>query len=451
MHEFDLNVQPEECTQESNENVHQEGYAQESGENMELEGYAHENVQPQENARKNKVVTNEERRAIFEALLARAKNGYLMGGNVKKEVSVPLRTVQRIWKTGKSCIDEGRLVDVGSAKSKCGRKKINLDVSTLQDIPISSRTTIAEVATHFGVSKSKVHSMKRNGTIKRVSNSIKPYLTEKNKKDRLKWCLSMLDPVSVPHEPMFKDMFDHIVIDEKWFFITRKTERYYSTPGEVEPTRTTKNKNYIPKIQILTALGRPRFDSDDNCTFDGKIGCWPFVTFEPAKRSSVNRPAGTIEMKPIESITKDVMRSFMIEKVLPAIRAKWPLEDANKPIYIQQDNAKPHVSPNDGLFCEAAKQGGFDIRLTCQPANSPDLNVLDLGFFNSLQSIQYKTSSKTTEELVAAVNTVILFYHLFYHSFFYVQYLTSFTTCFSMSVSTMCSRVLCPNTLILWI
>lgn len=73
MHEFDLNVQPEECTQESNENVHQEGYAQESGENMELEGYAHENVQPQENARKNKVVTNEERRAIFEALLARAK------------------------------------------------------------------------------------------------------------------------------------------------------------------------------------------------------------------------------------------------------------------------------------------------------------------------------------------------------------------------------------------
>lgn len=220
----------------------------------------------------------------------------------------------------------------------------------------------------------------------------------------------MLDPVSVPHEPMFKDMFDHVVIDEKWFFITRKTERYYSTPGEVEPTRTTKNKNYIPKIQILTALGRPRFDSDDNCTFDGKIGCWPFVTFEPAKRSSVNRPAGTIEMKPIESITKDVMRSFMIEKVLPAIRAKWPLEDANKPIYIQQDNAKPHVSPNDGLFCEAAKQGGFDIRLTCQPANSPDLNVLDLGFFNSLQSIQYKTSSKTTEELVAAVNTAFVDY-----------------------------------------
>jgi hypothetical protein len=46
MHEIDLNVQPEEYTQASNENVRKEGYAQESGENMELEGYAQENVQP---------------------------------------------------------------------------------------------------------------------------------------------------------------------------------------------------------------------------------------------------------------------------------------------------------------------------------------------------------------------------------------------------------------------
>jgi hypothetical protein len=57
--------------------------------------------------------------------------------------------------------------------------------------------------------------MKRDGTIKHVSNSIKLYLTEKKKKEWLKWCLLMIDPVSVPHEPMFKDMFDHVVIDEK--------------------------------------------------------------------------------------------------------------------------------------------------------------------------------------------------------------------------------------------
>lgn len=282
-----------------------------------------------------------------------------------------------------------------------------VDVSKLQDIALSNRTTIEDVAKHLGVSKAKVQRMKKEGLIKRVSNSIKPYLTDKNKKDRLRWCLSMLDPRSVPNDPVFKGLFDYVFIDEKWFYITKKTLRYYTVPGEEHPTRTCKNKNYIPKIQILTVLARPRFDPDGTCTFDGKIGCFPFVTYEPAKRSSVNRPAGIIEMKPIQSIKKDTIREFMIEKVLPAIRAKWPLEDANKPIYIQQDNAKPHLSPLDRQFCEAAQQGGFDMRLVCQPANSPDFNVLDLGFFNSIQSIQYKTSAKTTEDLVDAVNLVI--------------------------------------------
>jgi hypothetical protein len=85
-------------------------------------------------------VTYEEWRAIFEALLARTKMDILWVVMTKKEVSVqflvPLRTVQRIWKIGNCCMDEGLLVDVGSAKSKCGCKKINLDVSTLQDTPI---------------------------------------------------------------------------------------------------------------------------------------------------------------------------------------------------------------------------------------------------------------------------------------------------------------------------
>jgi hypothetical protein len=33
-----------------------------------------------------------------------------------------------------------------------------------------------------------------------------------------------------------------------------------------------------------------------------------------------------MEVKPINSITRDVIREFMIEKVLPGIRAKWPHE-----------------------------------------------------------------------------------------------------------------------------
>ena len=73
----------------------------------------------------------------------------------------------------------------------------------------------------------------------------------------------------------------------------------------------------------------------------------------------------------------------MVNNVLPAIRAKWPREDVNKPIFIQQDNGPSYLKLEDPIFCKAAKQEGFDIRLICQPPNSLDFNTLDLGFFSS--------------------------------------------------------------------
>ena len=38
-----------------------------------------------------------------------------------------------------------------------------------------------------------------------------------------------------------------------------------------------------------------------------------------------------------------------------------------------------------------------------QLANSPNLNVLDLEFFNTVQSLQHKESPKTMDELINAV------------------------------------------------
>ena len=72
------------------------------------------------------------------------------------------------------------------------------------------------------------------------------------------------------------------------------------------------------------------------------------------------------------------MRSYLISKVLDAIVRKWPRENAGKTIWIQQDNAPSHVPVNDEEFAVVVAQTGLDIRLINQPANSPDLNVLDL-------------------------------------------------------------------------
>ncbi|KAM3301964.1 hypothetical protein P3S67_016466 [Capsicum chacoense] len=153
---------------------------------------------------------------------------------------------------------------------------------------------------------------------------------------------------------------------------------------------------------FIAAVARPRFDENVIVLFSGKIGIFSFVVKEPAQRNSKNRTAGTMETKPIQSVTKDITRACWIDKVLPAIRAKWPASDSNNPIFLQQDNARPHIG-NDFKFIEAARQDGFDIRLCFQPSNSPDLNVLDLGFFGAIQNFQYHKSPKNVDELVEAV------------------------------------------------
>ncbi|XP_013614504.1 PREDICTED: uncharacterized protein LOC106324511 [Brassica oleracea var. oleracea] len=150
-------------------------------------------------------------------------------------------------------------------------------------------------------------------------------------------------------------------------------------------------------------MARPRFDEEGNETFSGKIGVFPFVTLQPAIRRSKNRDAGTLELKASNSVKREDIRACLIEKVIPVIHEKWPAEDQGKTIFIQQDNARTHVGSGDKQFQEAACKNGFNIRLMCQPANSPDLNILDLGFFAAIQSLQYQTCPKTVEDLVHAV------------------------------------------------
>jgi hypothetical protein len=126
------------------------------------------------------------------------------------------------------------------------------------------------------------------------------------------------------------------------------------------------------------------------------------VRQEPAKRDSKYRDKGTLITKSI-NVTREVSRSYLITKVLPAIVAKWPREARGETIWIQQDNARTHIDPNDETFCHAVRQTGLDIRIFNQPPNSPDLNILDLGFFASLQSKTYLTTSKNMDELIQNV------------------------------------------------
>ncbi|XP_057785999.1 uncharacterized protein LOC131003512 [Salvia miltiorrhiza] len=150
------------------------------------------------------------------------------------------------------------------------------------------------------------------------------------------------------------------------------------------------------------AVCRPLFAQDGSVLFDGKIGIFPYTEMVAAKRSSKNRVAGTLEQKSIESITKDVVREGFIKQLVPAIKAKWP-SFYSKDIFIQQDNARPHIRNDDLEFREVASSDGFNINIIHQPPNSPDTNINDLGWFRAIQSLQQETACFNVDDLVKAV------------------------------------------------
>ncbi|KAL7124878.1 hypothetical protein ABFS83_14G078100 [Erythranthe nasuta] len=293
--------------------------------------------------RKVKHLNNAERRAIYNVLQHKSINGSLKKGVTKivaSQFSVSIRTVQRIWRqSGKGAHD-----DVSHKKTRnCGRKRIEINMDQFCGIPLHRRTTLESLACSLNMAKSTLFRRLKSRELRRHSNAIKPFLTEEYKRSRLQFCLSMLEGDSIHHDPIFRGMYNIIHIDEKWFQLTKKSEHYYLLPEEEDPIRTCKSKNFIGKVMFLVAIARPRFDEQGNETFSGKIGVFPLVTREPAKRNSVNRVVGTLETKPIASVKRDVIRSFLIEKVIPTIKEKWPREDSRYPIFIQQDNARTHI------------------------------------------------------------------------------------------------------------
>ena len=60
-------------------------------------------------------------------------------------------------------------------------------------------------------------------------------------------------------------------------------------------------------------------------------------------------------------VKRENVKEFLIPKVLPGIKKKWPGGNVEV-IFIQQDNARTHV---DFMDTEFAQEYDFDIRLVC--------------------------------------------------------------------------------------
>ncbi|KAH6759862.1 hypothetical protein C2S51_016811 [Perilla frutescens var. frutescens] len=282
------------------------------------------------------------------------------------------------------------------------KKRVTLDLDRVSRLPLKQRSSIRTLAKAIDCKKSTVGRWIKQGLIRTHTSAIRPDLTASNKLLMLRFTLEALELDMNANMLTFKSMYNTVHIDEKWFYMKKETHRFYLTPEEAEPHRSCKSKKFISKIMFMCAVSRPLLAVDGSVLFDGKIGVFPFTHKVPAKIESKNRSRGTLETKPIESITQEVIRDCLINQVLPAIKLKWYVE-ASKVIYIQQDNAKPYIKDSDINFREASQSDGFVFTLIQQPPNSPDLNVNDLGWFRSIQSLQTEMETNNVDKLVNAV------------------------------------------------
>ena len=68
-------------------------------------------------------------------------------------------------------------------------------------------------------------------------------------------------------------------------------------------------------------------------------------------------------------------------------------------------NSPSHFKGDVIDWYNEVKKEGMDIEINNQPSQSHDLNVIDLGYFNSIQSLQKRISFEKVDELIEAVNT----------------------------------------------
>jgi hypothetical protein len=317
--------------------------------------------------------------------------------------------------------------DLKRKKQNCGRKtKLTPDIvgfieSIAQDYANSGRymsdralqTDLEQLGHTFALRTVQQFLKKLKSTITKVW--VKPHLTEEQKQKRLRWVLDKADRSHGLDRTQYKNGENTVHVDESWFYLQDVSSKMKILPNTILPNNPTcKHKSHILKIMFVVAMARPQ-RRPDGTWFDGKIGMWPCVETSPASRSSKNRPVGTIETHP-KSLDSKYYLNIMTREggVIDKVKEKlfWRKDAA---IYIQHDGAKPHNGcGNLEFFRQFGVQDGWNIIVVTQPPQSPDLNILDLGFFNSLKKrvSSLKFQATTINMLISKVESAFDEYDL---------------------------------------
>ncbi|KAK1943474.1 hypothetical protein P3T76_004870 [Phytophthora citrophthora] len=325
-------------------------------------------------------------------------------------------TVSRIWNQMKTAMDAGASADVvmkqalSKKRGNCGRKKKDYSAALekVKQLPLNQRGSLRALSTAVGVPRTTLFRLLKDDTDSNptdtadcehqettsnepkttIANAIKPALSDKNKRDRLRFCFSKMQPNGV-----FDDMYNVVHINTKWCLLPS--------------SRNTKKT----KVMFLVAVARPHWDNERQQQFDGKLGVWPFVEADPEVSvlpwDQAASHAGRA-IRALETITKKEIQTMVTNYVIPAIKMKMPRAQHNRPLFIQIDNPQVRLTADDHLVAEHGRADGWDIRVQHQPAYSPELVVLTHNFMKTIypevMQVRNATMQLTPiEELIATV------------------------------------------------
>jgi hypothetical protein len=413
-------------------------------EKLKMGGLVH-NTKMSVKERHYKELTLSDRKALFASLYVTCKDGKIEHGQKVRtalKFEVAPKTVSRVWEDICSVMEshlvehmelerlhlfEERTLPLrhfpdhvfdNRKKGRVGRKKVhdrNVLKERTKNVPLNERGTMQGLADSLNVSKKLIINLKKEAVVCVHSSAVKPYLTDENKEKRFKYCMEKMDlGAAMMDRPwQYQGMFDEIHVDEKWFNETFETRKYLLAEDELEPTRKVRHKKHIPRIMFLSAQARPRHDPHRNCMWDGKIAFIPIGNWVRQQRRSKYYKKGEERWK---NRNVDTQAYFeCMEDIVRAVAREWPRgqwADANFTVKIQQDGARPHTSNKfydlwenllTGLVLEGVLPSVNKVQLVTQPANSPDLNVNDNGFFNAIQAGYKKYAPKNAKEMIDAV------------------------------------------------
>ena len=153
---------------------------------------------------------------------------------------------------------------------------------------------------------------------------------------------------------------------------------------------------------FMTTVGQPHYDPHCKQYFEGKFGVWPFI--EMLTQNIKAKTEQGEEWRPNLShlSPRTLSKRWWLES-FSGNSQKDASPPQNAPVYVQQDKTKPHTACSDSILLNEGCPDGLNILITNQPLNSLDLNVIDLEFFNAIQSFQHKQAPSNVKELISMV------------------------------------------------